>query len=113
MEEMPEVYQQADISVVPTRACEGLSLSLLESKSCGLPVVTTPVGGLGDAVIPNYNALIYDPNYGGLGECIDFLAGNLDVREKMGKLNREIAVQSFDIKIWRERWKRLIQGFGG
>jgi glycosyltransferase involved in cell wall biosynthesis len=57
MEEMPKVYQQADIAVVPTRASEGLSLSLLESLSCGLPVVTTPVGGLGDAVIPNYNAL--------------------------------------------------------
>ena len=113
MEEMPAIYQQADISAVPTRACEGLSLSLLESMACGLPVVTTPVGGIGDAVIPNYNALIYDPNHGGLGECIDFLAKNPDVREKMGKLNREIAVQSFDIEIWRERWRRLIKGFGG
>jgi glycosyltransferase involved in cell wall biosynthesis len=113
MEEMPEVYQQADISVVPTRACEGLSLSLLESMSCGLPVVTTPVGGLGDAVIPNYNALIYDPHYGGLGECIDFLAKNEDVRQVMGERNREIAKQCFDISLWRERWRRLIQGFGG
>lgn len=113
MEEMPEVYQQADISVVPTKAAEGLSLSLLESMSCGLPVVTTPVGGLGDAVIPNYNALIYDPNYGGLGECIDFLAKNEDVRQVMGKRNREIAKQCFDISLWRERWRRLIQGFGG
>jgi len=113
MDEMPGIYQQADISAVPTRACEGLSLSLLESMACGLPVVTTPVGGIGDAVIPNYNALIYDPNHGGLGECIDFLAKNPDVREKMGKLNREIAVQSFDIEIWRERWRQLIKGFGG
>lgn len=113
MDEMPRVYQESDIAVVPTKASEGLSLSLLEAMSCGLPVVTTPVGGLGDAVIPNYNALIYDPNHGGLGECIDFLAKNPDVREKMGKLNREIAVQSFDIEIWRERWRRLIKGFGG
>ena len=113
MEEMPEVYQQADISVVPTKAAEGLSLSLLESMSCGLPVVTTPVGGLGDAVIPNYNALIYDPHYGGLGECIDFLAKNEDVRQVMGERNREIAKQCFDISLWRERWRRLIQGFGG
>jgi glycosyltransferase involved in cell wall biosynthesis len=51
MDFMPEMYQNADISVVPTMASEGLSLSLLESMSCGLPVITTPVGGLGDAVI--------------------------------------------------------------
>jgi len=113
MDEMPEVYQQADIAVVPTIASEGLSLSLLESMSCGLPVVTTPVGGLGDAVIPNYNALIYDPHYGGLGECIDFLAKNEDVRQVMGERNREIAKQCFDISLWRKLWRRLIQGFGG
>ena len=45
--------RNADISVVPTMASEGLSLSLLESMACGLPIVTTPVGGLGDAVIHN------------------------------------------------------------
>jgi glycosyltransferase involved in cell wall biosynthesis len=113
MEEMPKVYQQADIAVVPTRASEGLSLSLLESLSCGLPVVTTPVGGLGDAVIPNYNALLYEPHHGGLGECIDFLAKNPDIREKFGKRNRQIAEECFDIEIWRERWKQIIKGFGG
>jgi len=113
MEEMPKVYQQADIAVVPTRACEGLSLSLLEAMSCGLPVIATPVGGLGDAVIPNYNALLYEPNHGGMGECIDLLAKNPDIREKFGKRNRQIAEECFDIEIWRERWKQIIKGFGG
>lgn len=113
MEGMEEVYQNADIAVVPTVACEGLSLSLLEAMSCGLPIVTTTVGGLGDAVIPGYNAFVYDPHHGGLGECIDLLAKNPDVREKMGKLNRDIVCTSFDIEIWKERWKRLISNFGG
>ena len=50
-DDMPEVYRKADISTVPTISTEGLSLSLLESMASGLPVITTPVGGLGDAVI--------------------------------------------------------------
>ena len=91
----------------------GFSLSLLEAMSCGLPIVTTTVGGLGDAVIPGYNAFVYDPHHGGLGECVDFLAKNPYVREKMGKLNRDIVCTSFDIEIWKERWKRLISNFGG
>lgn len=113
MDQMPEMYQEADISVVPTIASEGLSLSLLESMASGLPVITTPVGGLGDAVIDGYNAIIYDPNHEDLGKKIDCLAKNPDIRDKFGKRNREIAVESFDIEIWRNKWRNIIQGFGG
>lgn len=113
MSGMAEVYQQADISVVPTTATEGLSLSLLESMSCGLPVITTPVGGLGDAVIPGHNALLYDPDEGGLSDCIRELAENEALRIKFGQRNREIAQECFDIEIWKQRWRKLIHGFGG
>jgi len=112
MADMPEQYRQADIAVIPTMACEGLSLSLLESMSCGLPIITTPVGGLGDAVIDNYNAFIYDPNHEDMTEYIDYLANNEALREKFGKRSREIAVECFDIKIWRRKWKDLLLQFG-
>lgn len=108
MEGMEELYQQADITVVPTRASEGLSLSLLEAMACGLPVITTPVGGLGDAVIDGYNALIFDPNHENLANYINYLAKDEDLRRKFGERNREIAVDCFDIKIWHEKWRRLI-----
>ena len=111
MEGMEEVYQGADISVVPTRASEGLSLSLLESMACGLPIITTPVGGLGDAIIDGYNGLIYDPNHEDLTDYIRFLAENEDLRRKFGERNREIAEQCFDIKLWEEKWKNLIKRF--
>jgi len=111
MEGMEEVYQQADISVVPTRASEGLSLSLLESMACGLPVITTPVGGLGDAVIDGYNGLIFDPNHENLTDYIRYLAENEDLRRKFGERNREIAVECFDIEIWKTKWRELIRRF--
>lgn len=110
-DDMLSVYQVADISLVPTTACEGLSLSLLESMSCGLPVITTPVGGLGDAVIDGYNALIYDPNHERLENYIILLAENEDLRNKLGRRSREIAVECFDIKIWEDKWLDLINQF--
>lgn len=113
MDDMPEMYQNADISVVPTMASEGLSLSLLESMACGLPIITTPVGGLGDAVIHGYNGLIYEPNHEDLGEQIDYLVKNPDTMQKFAKRNREIAVECFDIEIWREKWRNIIRKFGG
>ena len=112
MDDMPEQYRQADIAVIPTMACEGLSLSLLESMSCGLPVITTPVGGLGDAVIDNYNAFIYDPNHENMTQYIDYLADDAELRKKFGKRSREIAVECFDIEIWRQKWKNLLAQFG-
>lgn len=112
MDGMEEAYHWADIAVVPTKACEGLSLSLLESMACGLPVITTCVGGIGDAVIPNYNAFVYDPQGDDLGEYIDFMAKNSEIRELFGKRNREIAVESFDIKLWKTKWMGLIRACG-
>lgn len=111
MDGMAGLYNDADISVVPTMACEGLSLSLLESMACGLPVITTPVGGLGDAVISGYNGFIYDPRYDKLSDYIDLLAQDKDLREKMGKRNREITCEAFDIGIWKERWLDIINAF--
>lgn len=108
MEGMEEIYQGSDISVVPTRSTEGLSLSLLESLSCGLPVVTTPVGGLGDAVIDGYNAMICDLQQNDLGEYINYLAENEDMRKKLGKRAREVAVECFDIEIWKQKWMNVI-----
>ncbi len=113
MDDMPEMYQGVDISVVPTMASEGLSLSLLESMACGLPIITTPVGGLGDAVIHGYNGLIYEPNHEDLGEQIDYLVKNPYLMEKFAKRNREIAVECFDIEIWKEKWRKVINSFGG
>lgn len=112
-DEMVGVYQSADISLVPTISTEGLSLSLLESMSCGLPVITTPAGGLGDAVIHGYNGLIYDPNHEDLCRYIEVLAEDEKTRLKMGKRNREIAVECFDIEIWKSKWRNLISRFGG
>ena len=111
MDEMPSVYQEADIAVVPTRASEGLSLSLLEAMATGLPIVTTWAGGIGDAVINGYNALVYDPNHENLGDFIHALGQNPDLRAKLGRRNREIAVECFDIQIWRRRWAEVLSAF--
>jgi glycosyltransferase involved in cell wall biosynthesis len=113
MEQMPEIYREADISVVPTKCSEGLSLSLLESMATGLPVITTPVGGLGDAIINGYNGFAYEDNYEDLFRYIDALGSDQQMREVMGKRNIEIARGCFDIEIWKEKWMRILAEFGG
>jgi len=111
MDGMVALYQEADISVIPTMACEGLSLSSLESMSCGLPVITTPVGGLGDSIIHGYNGFIYDPQYESLHDYVRVLGRNRSLRKLLGRRGREIAIESFDISIWREKWSNVINLF--
>lgn len=108
MEDMPELYQKSDISVIPTIACEGLSLSVLESMSSGLPVIASNVGGLTDAVIDGYNGLVWDPNYDSLTEKIRELE-DPTLRERFGRHGREMAVDSFSITKWRRSWTDLIK----
>ena len=90
-DDMPEVYRKADISLVPTMACEGLSLSLLESMATGLPVITTPVGGLGDAAYTVITAL-YTTRTWGLGLAIRHLP-KMKKHAEIRQRNREIAVE--------------------
>lgn len=46
---MPSLYNDADFLVVPSIS-EGLPNVVLEAQSCGMPVITTDVGGIPEAV---------------------------------------------------------------
>ncbi|MEM7164106.1 MAG: glycosyltransferase family 4 protein [Planctomycetota bacterium] len=51
-EELPGLYQGADLTVMPTRALEGFGLATVESMACGTPVIATPVGGSTEILEP-------------------------------------------------------------
>lgn len=108
MEQMQEVYQQADIAVIPTAAAEGTSLSCLEAMATGLPIITTPAGGLPNLVVPNYNGLVVDLNHDDLAPALAKLLKSPKLAAKFGRRNRQMAVDSFDLKIWRRKWKAVI-----
>lgn len=64
-------YANADVAVVPTIWSEGTSFSAVEALCAGVPVVTTPVGGLGNLVIPGFNGEVAAPTPEGLAEAIE------------------------------------------
>jgi glycosyltransferase involved in cell wall biosynthesis len=106
-EEMPELYQSVDISVIPTIGAEGSSLSCCESMACGLSTIVSGVGGLAQMVRDGLDGLIFDPNHDHLADYIKYLAENEDVRKTMGEKARETAL-TWDESIWWNRWRQLI-----
>ena len=90
-----QIYINSDFYVLPSYV-EGLPVSLLEAMSAGLPVITTPVGGIPDVINDGENGFLIQPgNVYALKEKILELANNEKLREEMGKRNRELIKQKY------------------
>ena len=104
-EEVLETYQHHDLTVVPTLWSEGTSMAAVESIVAGVPVVTTPVGGLANLIIPGFNGDIATPEVDSLAESIERLLspakwsqahqGCLSLRGPLGK-----ARWTADVRDW-------------
>ncbi|MCV6614200.1 MAG: glycosyltransferase family 4 protein, partial [Cellvibrionaceae bacterium] len=87
--EMPQVYRAADISVLPS-LMEATSITALETMACGVPLVTTNVGGLPFLVDHGNTGLLVEPREPEqLAAAIVDLAGDPERRAAMGRAARQ------------------------
>jgi glycosyltransferase involved in cell wall biosynthesis len=63
-------YNTADVFVLPSKSGEGLPLVALEAMSCGIPVIATNVGGIGEIMVKGYGKLVPANNPEALAEAI-------------------------------------------
>lgn len=110
-EEMPKYYQNTDICVIPTIACEGTSLSCIESLASGCATISTNVGGLSDIVQSGVNGILVDPTPKAIAGAINFLIENPKEREYLQRAAIQSA-QNFNLQRWRARWIKLLTHLG-
>lgn len=109
----PENYLQAADFYIQASESEGLSISLLEAMSCGLPVVATDVGGTRDVVKDGENGWLIEPSDKDmLKSCIIKILDE-DKRMKMSESARETIFKEYNLKSNVEKieniYKSLIQ----
>jgi len=75
---------------------EGLPMSILEAMSAGLPVVSTPVGGIPEAVQENITGLLVPPgDTQELALTLCKLLSAPDLSKKMGDMGKKRYLESF------------------
>jgi glycosyltransferase involved in cell wall biosynthesis len=105
---MPQLLNQADIAVLPTKYNEGMPRFLVESIACGLPVVTTDKEACRIVVEDNTNGLLVpagDPK--ALADALERLISEEHLRKRLGRKGRKIAVRDFDENQGTEEWHRF------
>ncbi|WP_353931685.1 glycosyltransferase family 4 protein [Okeanomitos corallinicola TIOX110] len=91
-----QILAKADIFILPSYN-EGLPMAILEAMAWGLPIITTPVGGIPELVINQQNGLLVQPgNIQELSTAIALLIKDEKLRRDLGIIARN-NVEPYDI----------------
>jgi glycosyltransferase involved in cell wall biosynthesis len=106
----PEKYMSAaDIFCLPSYR-EGFGMAALEAGACALPVITSRIYGLIDAVKEDYTGLFHEvKNKEQIKKCIITLVENKKLRETLGKQGRERVLKNFKQEYVTGEFVKFIQ----
>jgi glycosyltransferase involved in cell wall biosynthesis len=105
--DVPALLSMSDLFIFPSLH-ENLSNALLEAMSFALPVVATNVGGNPEVVLHGETGILLPPhNPTAIADAISLLAGDPDLRKKMGIAGRRRIEDHFSIPQWVDRLDQL------
>ncbi|MCD4827127.1 MAG: glycosyltransferase family 4 protein [Acholeplasmataceae bacterium] len=108
--DMIKYYKLSHCTIHPSYYPEGISNVLLESASCGRPIITTKRSGCQEAVDQGITGYLIDcKNLDQLVDAIEhFLSLSLAEKKRMGYLGRLKMERSFNRRIVTEEYMRFI-----
>ncbi len=95
-EDIPVVWRQSHIAILPSYYREGIPRSLLEAASCGRAIITTDMPGCREIVRNSENGILIAPkNTQAIVDAIITLIDNPEIRQEMGVAGRRMIEQDF------------------
>jgi glycosyltransferase involved in cell wall biosynthesis len=102
-EAVSRLLATAHVLVLPSHA-EGLPMSVVEAFATGVPVISTPVGGLGETVVPGQNGLLVMPgDVTGLADALVRLLDDEPLRSRLAAGAHETWRSGHDIDDYARR----------
>ena len=107
----PEAWLRAiDIFCLPSYANEGVPQAVMQAMLTGLPIVTTPVGAILEAVSDGETALVVAPqNADALATAIDRLIRDEALAARLGTAARTRAVTRFSLEGMLDRMETVFR----
>lgn len=105
--EIPKWLNAADIFLLPSRS-EGVPVSLLEALSCGIPAITSSVGGIPDVMEDGKTGCVCEDGDEIIIKIKQLLSSSAQ-REIMSKYARAIMIKRFDNSIITDKIKKVYE----
>lgn len=109
IEELPQAMASLDVGVVASRGSEGSSRVCLEYLASGLPVAATRVGGIPELLEGGEErGLLIDPDAPEqLAECLERLAGDGALRERLAQAGRRHVENHHRLERWLDDFEAV------
>jgi glycosyltransferase involved in cell wall biosynthesis len=107
-DDVPDWLQALDLMALPSYGEEGVPQSVMQGMACGLPVVSTPVGAIAEAVDDGETGLLVPPrDAAALAAALALLMDDAPLRERFGRQGLARARERFGIDIMLERMEAI------
>jgi len=102
------LYNASDVTVLPSLQ-ENLSNVVMESLSCGVPIVAFNIGGNKDMIKHQFNGYLAEPfSVDNLAKGIEWVLGNPEY-EKLKQNARKMVIKKFEMVRVAEKYKTLYE----
>ncbi len=105
---IPDWLNALDLFVLPSYGDEGVPQAIIQAMACGLPVISTPIGSISEAVIDKVTGMLVparDSN--ALADAIENLINQPQLRARLGAAGRVHANEKFALEHMLDRMETV------
>jgi glycosyltransferase involved in cell wall biosynthesis len=93
-----------DLFCLPSYGEEGVPQSIMQAMSCGVPVISTPIGSISEAVLDGETGILVPArDTARLADALYKLMNDDGLRERMGQASLKYARQTFDMNVMLDK----------